>query len=124
MPEHRLRLLLVEDDDALRRALVRTFADQWDVVDIGSCGGARCAGAFDVGIFDIDLPDGDGAALARELLDKGGVRIAVFFTGSDPERARGLGPVVAKGAGIEELQAVVGEVRVRVSESMAEAAPR
>lgn len=117
-----LRLLLVEDDDALRRALVRTFADQWDVVDAGTCADARSAGVFDLAIFDIDLPDGGGAALARELLDGGSVKFAVFFTGSDPERARGLGPVVAKGAGIEELQAVVSQVRSRLSEMMGGAA--
>jgi two-component system response regulator GlrR len=65
------RLLLVEDDDALRRIL------SWELVDLGYCvlPAATCREARkamadnDAGLalLDVRLPDGDGIALAEEL---------------------------------------------------------
>ncbi|MEA3274590.1 MAG: response regulator [Pseudomonadota bacterium] len=65
------RLLLVEDDPALRQMLT------WDLAELGyrvhavsTCQEARTvspANGFDLAMLDVGLPDGDGLALAREL---------------------------------------------------------
>jgi len=107
-----LRLLLVEDDDLVRRAVVRALErDGAAVVAVGCCTDAREAGVFDFGVLDVDLPDGDGVELARELLDGGCIKQVVFFTGGDPARARAVGPVILKGSGLDELQGVVAAAR-------------
>lgn len=70
--ERSLSLLLLEDDEALRQMLL------WELSDLGyrvhptaSCVEARAANAagdFDLALMDVGLPDGDGAALAAELI--------------------------------------------------------
>lgn len=65
------RLLLVEDDSALRQMLT------WDLAELGyrvhavsTCHEARSASAanrFDLAVVDVGLPDGDGLSLASEL---------------------------------------------------------
>lgn len=70
--EEGLRLLLLEDDDALRQMLDWEFAEfGYRVHSVASCREARAVGAggaFDLALFDVGLPDGDGAALAAELM--------------------------------------------------------
>lgn len=66
------RLLLLEDNEALRRILAWELADLgYDVEPAGSCREARAAvscGSFELAILDVGLPDGDGIALAGELV--------------------------------------------------------
>jgi DNA-binding response OmpR family regulator len=110
-----LMLLLVEDHRPLARALARTLQRRGHRVTVVH--GARDArdrgGVYECGIFDIDLPDGNGLDLADEMLERGTVLHAVFFTASiDPEvarRARALGSFVSKQHGLEELVAAIGE---------------
>ncbi len=103
------RLLVVEDDVTLARALSRTLARcGFSVAVARSCTAARSlAQTFDMAILDLDLPDGNGVDLARQLLDSGKVPGVMFFTGStDPgmlARARRLGPLVMKAKGSGEL---------------------
>lgn len=107
------RLLLVEDEAALSRALVRLLRRRnYDVVQASSAAAARAVtGNFTLGVFDIDLPDGDGVALAEELLRAGVVERAVFFSGTrEPERQRRaekVATLVDKGDGFAQLMATV-----------------
>lgn len=105
----RMDVLVVEDEPVVRRGLKR-FLEQagWCVTTVGRCADARVQpSAFHSGVFDIDLPDGDGVALARELLEAGTVGRALFFSAhcdaETVERAQLLGPVLQKAKGPEGL---------------------
>lgn len=99
------RLLVVEDDVTVARALSRMLARRGYAVAIcRSCTAARAlAQTFDFAILDLDLPDGNGVALARDLMSEGRVPSVLFFTGSSDStmlaRARRMGTVVMKAAG-------------------------
>jgi DNA-binding response OmpR family regulator len=110
------RLMLVEDEATLARALGRLLSRVgYEVCVAASCAEARAAtGTFSVGIFDIDLPDGDGIDLAEHLRRTQIVRRAVFFSGTTVGRQRvraaRLGPFVEKSKGFPELQAALDGV--------------
>src|SRR3954470_10651535 len=93
------RLLVVEDDVTVARALSRTLARAgFSVASTRSCSAARALPqGFDFAILDLDLPDGNGVDLARALMSSGKVACVSFFTSStDPAllaRARRIGPV-------------------------------
>jgi CheY-like chemotaxis protein len=87
-PRSRARLLLVEDNDAIRESVrklltARNFdvraassiTDAWNLVSEMK---------FDVLISDIGLPDGDGYLLMRELKDRYGIS-GIALTGYDLE---------------------------------------
>ena len=99
------RLLVVEDDVTVARALSRTLARRGYAVAIcRSCSAARTlAQTFDFAVLDLDLPDGNGVDLARDLMAGGRVPSVLFFTGSSDSamlaRARRMGTVVMKAAG-------------------------
>ncbi len=107
-------ILLVEDDREVARALERWLRRQ------GYAGEAvysvaearRVKGKFACGIFDVGLPDGDGIELAEELLMRGQVGHAVFFTSSEEgsvvKRTQNVGSLVRKSKGIVALEEVVG----------------
>jgi ActR/RegA family two-component response regulator len=105
------RLLVVEDDAMVARALSRTLARRGFVVSIArSCSAARAlTQRFDFAVLDLDLPDGNGVDLARELIAKGRVPSVLFFTGSSDatllERARRVGTVVMKVSGTSQVLA-------------------
>jgi DNA-binding response OmpR family regulator len=107
------RLLLVEDEAALSRALARLLRRRgYEIILASSTAAARAiSGTFTLGIFDIDLPDGDGVALANELLQAGVVARAVFFSGTrEPEqhrRAEKVATLVDKGDGFAQLMATI-----------------
>src|SRR5690349_2523471 len=84
------RILVVEDDLVIARLIERGFVRLGFVVQVASsCAEARDApGQFRCGVFDIELGDGDGVELAVELLARGSVRTAVFYTGSLDADAR------------------------------------
>lgn len=110
------RVMLVEDEPTLARALVRLLRRSgYDAELAMSCAEARrLPGTFSVGIFDIDLPDGDGIDLAQQLLCDAIVRRVVFFSGTMTPRKRvravGLGPFVEKSKGYFELQEAIEAV--------------
>jgi DNA-binding response OmpR family regulator len=107
------RLLLVEDEQALSRAMTRLLRRHgYDISLANSAATAReASGPFALGIFDIDLPDGDGVALASELLEKGVVERAVFFSGTrdgdQQRRAETIATLVDKGDGFPQLIATI-----------------
>jgi CheY-like chemotaxis protein len=107
------RALIVEDDPVVARAIARHLLREGYTVSLAqTCRGARSSGkGFQVAVLDLDLPDGNGADLADELLRLGAVRSVVFYTGSldsaQRERARRLGPIVDKARPLEEVVAAV-----------------
>ncbi len=106
-----LRLLVVEDDVTVARALSRTLARRGFTVAIArSCTAARALNQpFDFAVLDLDLPDGNGVDLAESLLGSGRVPSVLFFTGTSNmallARARRLGGVVMKSSGTSEVLA-------------------
>ncbi len=108
-----MRLLVVEDEPSVQRALSRVLRQSGWSVECASrcCEAAIHDGVFDCGVFDVDLPDGSGVELAAKMLDDGVVQRAVFFTArSDAETvlsAGRLGPVLQKAKGVEPLLAAV-----------------
>ena len=109
------RLLVVEDDVTVSRALSRTLARRGFSVAIArSCTAARAlAQPFDFAILDLDLPDGNGVDLARELLGSGRVPSVLFFSGTSDAallaRARRIGSVVMKASGTSEILALLAQ---------------
>jgi DNA-binding response OmpR family regulator len=110
------RILVVEDDLVIARLIERGFVRLGFVVHVAtSCVEARAAtGPFRCGVFDIELGDGDGVELAVELLSRGSVRTAVFYTGSlDADarrRAIGVGRVIDKLSPFADLGSHVFEL--------------
>jgi len=108
------RALIVEDDPVVARSVARRLLREGYTVSLAqSCRAARAAGAgFFIATLDLDLPDGNGAELASELLRLGSVQRVVFYTGSlDPvqrDRAATLGPVVDKTRDVAELVGALG----------------
>src|SRR5215471_5485174 len=107
------RLLLIEDEPTLARALVRLLRRTgFDVELASTCAEAtRVLGTFSVGVFDIDLPDGDGIELAEHLRRTAIVRRVVFFSGTmvaeQRARANRVGPFVEKSKGFPALHAAI-----------------
>ncbi len=120
MPVEPHRLLIVEDEPAMARALSRVLARRGYGVTTATTvrEATRVSGRFDCAVLDIDLPDGSGLDVAHHLLDAGRVHSIVFFSASeDPEvrlQASKLGIFVHKANGIHELG-------VRIAETVAEA---
>ncbi len=107
------RLLVVEDDVTVARALSRTLARRgFSVAICRSCTAARAlAQTFDFAVLDLDLPDGNGVDLARDLMAEGKVPSVLFFTGSSDNamlaRARRMGSVVTKAEGTSPILALL-----------------
>ena len=82
------RLLLVEDHDPTRHALLRLLVSRkFDVSGAASIAEAWALVAkekFDFLVSDIGLPDGDGYLLMRELQDRFGLK-GIALTGFDME---------------------------------------
>ena len=94
-----MRILILEDDDGVRRALARAIESDGHEVMVASSLRA-CRPLFEVGVFDLHLPDGSGRDLAVGLLSAGVIGSAVFFTastdGAEIGAAKELGRVVRK----------------------------
>lgn len=99
------RLLVVEDDVTVARALSRTLARAgYSVASARSCAAARSlTQSFDFAILDLDLPDGNGVDLARALMSSGKVPSVLFFTSCTDaallSRAHCMGSIVMKALG-------------------------
>ncbi|MEI9935657.1 MAG: response regulator [Pseudomonadota bacterium] len=110
------RLLVVEDDVTVARALSRTLARAgFSVAVARSCSAARSlAQSFDFAILDLDLPDGNGVDLARALMTSGKVPSVLFFTSSTDAavlaRARRMGSVVTKSLGTSPILALLASI--------------
>ena len=104
-----LKLLLVEDNAAVGRAIAKSLRAQGHTVTlVHTYADARAGTAYhDVGVFDITLPDGDGIELCEVLLRSGRIGGALFCSGSIDdlllERAQETAPVISKEASFWEL---------------------
>ncbi|MGH8869515.1 MAG: response regulator transcription factor, partial [Actinomycetes bacterium] len=106
-----MRVLLVEDDDRVARALAGALRRRGlHVVRAANGADALTPHEVDLVLLDMGLPDMDGVEVCRKLRRVSGVPvIAVTARGEEPERVRGLrsgaDDYVVKPFGIEELLA-------------------
>ena len=115
-----VRVMLVEDHAAFRRAMAFLIGQQPDlevVAQAGSLEEARRHAAsvsFDVAVLDLGLPDGDGVDVIRDLRQAGsGAAVMVLSNTLDPtnlQRATDAGAdeMLAKFATPDEI---VGAIR-------------
>lgn len=107
------RALIVEDDPVVARSIARRLLREGYTVSLAqTCRAARASGrGFHVAVLDLDLPDGNGADLADELLRLGAVQSVVFYTGSLDSAQRGraerFGVVLDKAREVEEVVAAL-----------------
>jgi len=91
-----MRLLLIEDDPMIGRAIHRGLGDEGfgvDWVQDGAAGEAACREpGYDAAILDLGLPDGDGLQLLRQIRRGGNTLPVIVVTARDsvPDRIRGL----------------------------------
>lgn len=86
-----VRVLLVDDDDAVRAALTRVLRRGGAQVEEFSSGFRALARlsemTYDVAILDLSMPDIDGEELARAILDRVPTMRVLFISGeSDCDR--------------------------------------
>jgi DNA-binding response OmpR family regulator len=107
------RLLIIEDEPTIGRALARIFEREGYAVDVARthADSLTFQEHYQCGVFDIELPDSDGVDLAATLRSRGIVKEIVFFSGmSDGKseaRARARGVYVHKSEGLGRLRNVV-----------------
>jgi len=90
------RLLIVDDDEALREELVEQFAlyKEFDVTDVGTAtDGIKATenGTFDLIILDVDLPDMLGTEACQLMRAAGVAAPVVMLTGNDGDMHEILG---------------------------------
>src|SRR5438874_1434964 len=89
-------VLVVDDDQPIRRMLERTFLAEGYVVQTASDGGSALAAveqsAPDLVVLDVAMPGLDGLAVCRRLRRAGLVLPILLLTARDgvPERVAGL----------------------------------
>lgn len=91
----RRKVLLVDDDVALRSSLAEQLAAEYDTAEAGSGTDALTAAkreAFDAILLDIGLPDADGRQVCRQLRDEGVSAPIIMLTASagEAETVEGL----------------------------------
>jgi DNA-binding response OmpR family regulator len=124
-----MKLLLVEDDDAIAAPLVAGLRREGFEVDrVANGRDALLADPPDLVLLDLRLPDLDGYAVARELRARSRVPIImVTAKGEETDRVIGLelgaDDYVVKPFGMRELVARINAVMRRVSETGARSAP-
>jgi len=102
-----LPILIIEDDPVIGRALCRALERaQHEYECVESCAAAsHLAGPYCAAIIDIHLSDGSGLDLFEDLYAHHVLGSVVFFSATvdikEQERARGLGVLVHKTAGVE-----------------------
>jgi len=83
-----MKILLVEDDTALRGALEELLCREgYDVIKSSNVSSARSAmnPEVDLVMIDVGLPDGDGVSLCRQWRDEGVQTPILFLTAKDEE---------------------------------------
>jgi DNA-binding response OmpR family regulator len=112
------RLLVVDDEQAIRHAVSIFFRSLGHVVDVASSGAeglsrARSA-TYDVMLLDLRLPDSTGDAILRELQKEGRAPGRVVFVTGDTQSAAARAVLEATGCEVvgkpflfDELAAVV-----------------
>jgi len=117
----RMRLLVVEDDDAIAEPLVEGLRREGhDVTRVARGQEALSAPVPDLVLLDLRLPDMDGYEVARRLRARSAVPIImVTARGEEVDRVAGLelgaDDYVVKPFGLRELAARINAVMRRVS---------
>ena len=90
-----MRVIVVEDDSALRLGLKRTLlAEGWqvDTVDNGELAlGATAIQEYDIAVLDLSLPKIDGLKVLKQWRDKGLKHAVLILTARDELQDRILG---------------------------------
>ena len=125
----RRKVLLVDDDAALRTSLAEQLAAEYDTAEAGS-GSAALAAAksepFDAILLDIGLPDSDGRQVCRKLREAGVACPIIMLTGATAESDTvagldaGANDYVAKPFRLGELMARI-RVQLRQHEASEDA---
>ena len=119
-PAPRARILLVEDEEALRRAIARHLTHAGHTVIEAGDGleaGALCAQGhepFDLLLTDVVMPHKSGVELAREVTAQGKARRVLFMSGFTAERDK-----LPVGASLVPKPFTVGALLARVDEELA-----
>jgi len=113
----RWRVLIVDDEPLLARAMCAVLGDHHDVEYASSVAAARRRlgedGGFDVVLCDVQLPDGNAGEVldAFRAANPGGGGRFVMVTGGDEAFARRLtggdGPVLCKPFDLDQLPALL-----------------
>lgn len=122
------RVLLVDDDCSLLRALRRTLYEQFDVSTASSGFEAleifRHDGPFDCLVTDLKMPQMDGAELVRQISQLNSQTPCIILSGNQDEdsleraRASGLSvQLLGKPITKQELIAAIHQVIHQVAES-------
>jgi len=117
-----MKLLLVEDEDAIAEPLAEGLRREGFVVERVATGEAALAAATpDLVLLDVGLPDTDGFSVCRELRSRSGVPIImVTAKGEEVDRVVGLelgaDDYIVKPFGFRELLARIRAVTRRTSE--------
>jgi two-component system KDP operon response regulator KdpE len=124
------RILVVDDEPQIRRALRAALAAQAHAVSVAESGSAAldalALGTFDLVILDLGLPDMDGAEVCARLRQFSQVPVVVLSV-RDDERSkvlaldRGADDYLVKPFGVAELLARVRAHLRRVREEVAPA---
>jgi DNA-binding response OmpR family regulator len=124
-----MRVLVVEDEDAIAEPLVDGLRREGFVVDRAATGGAALQASIpDVVLLDLRLPDTDGLDVCRRLRERSDVPIIVVSArGEESDRVVGLelgaDDYVVKPFGIRELIARIRAVTRRGSARGGQAEP-
>jgi two-component system, OmpR family, response regulator RegX3 len=120
-----MKLLLVEDEDAIAEPLAEGLRREGFVVERVATGEAALAAATpDLVLLDVGLPDTDGFSVCRELRSRSAVPIImVTAKGEEVDRVVGLelgaDDYIVKPFGFRELLARIRAVMRRTSERAA-----
>ena len=116
-------MLIVDDDDSLRRALARTLRlEGFDVTGYASVEALLAAGVPERDaclVLDVNMPGIDGIAFKRTLVEAGRDLPTVFITALEPEDVSGplaaLAPIAVlfKPFKNEDLLAALGRAGAR-----------
>lgn len=86
------RLLLIDDDDLLRRALVEQLTGQEEIAEVAEAASgaeglerAGTGGPWDLILLDIGLPDMDGRDVCRKMRDAGVRSPIIMLTAADSD---------------------------------------
>jgi len=113
------RILLVEDDSALRGALAFALGTEGFTVETFACAEDLLASpvAGDCMVVDLKMPGLDGLALIGELRLRGNLTPAILITTNPDARSRRA----ARAAAVEivEKPLLTGELRRRIDELVA-----
>jgi DNA-binding response OmpR family regulator len=118
-----VRVLVVEDDDAIAAPLVEGLSREgFDVARVATGAAALDAPTPDVVLLDLGLPDIDGYAVCRQLRTRSSVPILVLTArGAEVDRVVGLelgaDDYIVKPFGFRELVARIRAVMRRSGES-------